>query len=106
MSLARGPLFVVHGVFATVVVLGLWMHLQERERNVESLRVTAQQEHLETIALEADITQQEALIDGLRAKDPYVVELIARDKLNYVGVAEISPPPLPTIDKHRVVSTK
>ena len=106
MSLARGPLFVVHGVFATVVVLVLWMHLQQREQDVERLRVTAQQEHSETVALEAEIAQQQALIDGLRAKDPYVVELIARDKLNYVGAGEISPPPLPSIDKPKATSTK
>jgi cell division protein FtsB len=106
MSLARGPLFVVHGVFATVVVLGLWMHLEQREQDVERLRVTAQQEHVETTTLEAEISQQQALIDGLRAKDPYVIEMIARDKLNYVGAGEISPPPLPSIDKSKAISTK
>lgn len=105
MSLARGPLFVLHGVFATVVVLGLWMHLAQREIEVERMRVTAQAEHQETTNLEADIAQQEAMIDGLRAKDPYVVEMIARDKLHYVGPGEISPPPLPIVDKNRADRT-
>ncbi len=106
MSLARGPLFVLHGVFATVVVLGLWMHLAQREIDVERMRATAQQEHTETQQLEAEIAQQEAVIQGLRAKDPYVVEMIARDKLRYVGAGEISPPPLPSIDKNRAAITK
>ena len=106
MSLARGPLFVVHGVFATVVVMALWMHLDEREREIERLRAVAEHEHAETRKLENELTQQKAVIDGLRAKDPYVVEMVARDKLHFSGPGEISPPPLPTIDKPGATGTK
>jgi cell division protein FtsB len=106
VSLARGPLFVVHAVFATVVVISLLIHLQERQGEVSHVQQVASQEHQETLRMQADIAQQEALLDGLRKKDPYVVELIARDKLNYAGAGEIAPPPLPAIDKPRVVGTK
>jgi cell division protein FtsB len=82
------------------------MHLAEREIEVERIRTVAQQDRLETQQLQADITQQEALIEGLRAKDPYVVEMIARDKLRYVGAGEISPPPLPIIDNKRAPGSK
>lgn len=106
MSLARGPLFVVHAVFATVVVISLFMYLQERESEVARVKQIAQQERQETIRLEADIHQQEALLDGLRRKDPYVVELVARDRLKYSIPGEIAPPPLPAIDKPRATGTK
>jgi len=106
VNLARGPLVVVHAVFATVVVISLFIYLQEREIEVSRVKQVAQQEHLETARLEADIHQQEALLDGLRHKDPYVVELVARDRLNYSGPGEIAPPPLPAIDKPRATGTK
>jgi hypothetical protein len=106
MSLARGPLFVLHMVFATVVVIGLVMHLGEREREVSRIKEVARQEREETVRLENDIAQQEALLSGLRRKDPYVVELIARDKLDYSAAGEISPPPLPAIDKRGATGTK
>ena len=106
MNLARGPLVVVHAVFATVVVISFSMHLRERESEVAEIKQVAQQERQETVRLQHDITQQEALLDGLRRKDPYVVELIARERLKYAGPGEIAPPPLPAIDKPRATGTK
>jgi cell division protein FtsB len=106
MNLARGPLFVVHAVFATVVVISLFIYLQEREAEVARVKQVAHQERQETQRLEADIRQQEALLDGLRHKDPYVVELVARDRLRYAIPGEIAPPPLPAIDKPRATGTK
>lgn len=106
MNLARGPLVVVHAVFATVVVISFSMHLREREGEVAQVKQTAHQERQETVRLEQDIAQQEALLDGLRRKDPYVVELIARERLKYATPGEIAPPPLPAIDKPRATDTK
>lgn len=106
MSLARGPLFVVHAVLGTVLVISLSIYLQEREAEVARVKQVAQQERLETQRLQHDIDQQKALINGLRQKDPYVVELIARDRLKYAGPGEIAPPPLPAIDKPRATDTK
>jgi cell division protein FtsB len=106
MSLARGPLFVLHMVFATVVVISLFIYLQEREAEVSRIKQLAHQEHQETARLQSDITQQDELIKGLRQKDPYVVEMIARDKFKYAGAGEIAPPPLPSIDKQRAIGSK
>jgi cell division protein FtsB len=106
MNLARGPLVVVHAVFATVVVISFSIYLRERETDVAQIKQIAQQERQDTTRLQHDISQQEALLEGLRRKDPYVVELIARDRLNYTGVGEIAPPPLPAIDKPRATDTK
>ena len=93
-------------IAATVVVIALSIALQEREKEVAHVKQVAADEREETQRLQAEITQQEALIDGLRRKDPYVVELVARDRLNYVGKDEIAPPPLPAIDKARATGTK
>jgi cell division protein FtsB len=106
INTARGPLVVVHAVFATVVVISLSIALQEREKEVAQVKRLAHNERVETQQLQADITQQEALIDGLRQKDPYVVELVARDHLNYAGKDEFVPPPLPAIDKPGLTDTK
>lgn len=106
MSLARGPFFVLHVVFATVVVISLFIYLQERQNEVSHIQQVARKEHLETLQLQADLVQQEALIKGLQHKDPYVVELIARDKFKYTGAGEIAPPPLPVIDKPRATVTR
>lgn len=106
MSLSRGPLFVLHAVFATVLIIALVAHLHEREQEVGRIKAIAEQEREETKRLVQDIDQQQALLDGLNKKDPYVVELIARDKLQFAGVKEISPPPLPTIDKPRISGSK
>ncbi len=106
MNLARGPLVVVHAVFATVVVISFSVHLGERETEVAHVKQIAQQERQDTVRLQHDIAQQEALLDGLRRKDPYVVELITRERLKYTGPGEIAPPPLPAIDKPRATGTK
>jgi cell division protein FtsB len=108
VSLARGPLFLIHGIFATLVVLGISMHLQQRELDVQKIRSLAHTERTETARLQHDIAQQEAIIDGLRQKDPYVVEMVTRDKLRYTGNGEITPPPRPgpVIDNPRATGTK
>jgi cell division protein FtsB len=106
MSLARGPLFLMHGILATLIVLGLSMHLQQREQDVEKIRSLAATERAETTRLQKDIAQQESIIDGLRRKDPYVVEMITRDKLRYSGSGEITPPPRAVIDNPRATGSK
>jgi hypothetical protein len=106
VSLSRGPLLVLHVVVATVAVLGLLAHLAEREREVNRIKEVARQEHLDTVNMQREIAQQQALLDGIGRRDPYVVELIARDRLQYSGPGEFSPPPLPAIDKIRVSGSK
>lgn len=106
MSLARGPLLVLHVVFATVAVLAMLAHLGEREREVGRIKETARQEREETARMQQEIAQQQALLDGVGRRDPYVVELIARDRLQYSGPGEFTPPPLPAIDKIRASGSK
>ena len=48
MSLSRGPLFVVHAVFATVLIIALIAHLHDREQEVGRVKAIAEQEREET----------------------------------------------------------
>ncbi|MHC5068324.1 MAG: hypothetical protein ACYTF0_07015, partial [Planctomycetota bacterium] len=73
-------------------------HYFERRSEVDILRHEAEHDRLVTEQLERKAGIQEAVLDGLRNKDPFVVELIARHRHDYQGAAgdEILPPPLPS----------
>jgi hypothetical protein len=95
----RGPLFAIHAIFATVLVIALLFHLDERTREVAHLKSVSTLEHDETQRATQDVDRQRALLQGLAAKDAYVIELLARERLQYSQPGEMSPPPAPTIDK-------
>jgi cell division protein FtsB len=101
MNTIRGPLVVLHAIFATVIVIALLAHLAERDHDAARIKAITQQERDETTRLTQDIDQQKALLAGLASKDPYVVELLARERLQYSRAGEISPPPAPSIDNLR-----
>jgi len=98
MNATRGPLLALHTIFASVVVVSLLAHLSERDHEVAQIRAQALQERNETERLNQEIQQHKALLEGLSRKDPYVVEMLVRDKLQFSRPGEISPPPLPAID--------
>jgi len=97
MSIPRGPLFIVHVAFGTLVVLALYFQLRTREHEVDQLRQMTARECAETKRLQQEILEQENLRDGLVKRDPYVVELLVRDRLQYTRPGEVTPPPV--IDK-------
>ena len=97
MIIPRGPLFVLHASFGTLIVLALFFQLRTREHEVDQLRQMTAHENSETKRLQQEIAELENLRDGLVKKDPYVVELLVRDKLQYSRPGEIAPPP--AIDK-------
>ncbi len=106
MNTIRGPLVVLHAIFATVVTIALLAHLTEREREVARIRTVSQQERDDTARMTQDIDQQKALLAGLASKDPYVVELLARERLQYGRAGEVSPPPAPSVDNPRHLGSK
>jgi hypothetical protein len=83
------------------MIIALLAHLGERERDVARVKAITQQEHDDTLRMTQDIDQQKALLAGLSSKDPYVVELLARERMQYSRAGEISPPPAPSIDNLR-----
>jgi cell division protein FtsB len=98
MSIVRGPLLVLHAIFATVILIALAGKLASRQHDLASLRLLAGQEHREVERLAHANDQVRSLVEGIAHKDPYVVELEARDKLHYSAPGDIAPPPLPSID--------
>ena len=76
------------------VVASLYGRLVEREAEVEAVRIAAANERRDTAELQRQVAVQEALLDGLRDQDPYVVELLTRDRLGWRGEGETPPPPL------------
>ncbi|TVR42607.1 MAG: hypothetical protein EA402_11380 [Planctomycetota bacterium] len=92
----QGTLILLHAVAAVVVVFNLSQQRQERQAEVEQLRIIAQDEAQLTESHRRQVATYEALLDGLRQRDPYVVELLARDRLGYRHThhREVPPPRL------------
>jgi cell division protein FtsB len=92
---SRTALVLAHVVFALLVIGLLYRQYDERERDVTEKRRIAAEEHRETERLQSENQIQQGLLRGLRANDPYVVELLAREKLRYTRSGELMPPPRP-----------
>lgn len=99
MILTRGPLLVLHAVGGTLLVLTLLFQLRDRERHLTQFREETTREVSETRRLQQEIAELESRRDGMAKKDPYVVELMVREKLQYTRPGEIVPPP--SVDKSR-----
>ncbi len=106
MSLRR-PIALLFHVAAAIAVVGLlYGQYDARSREVDETRRLAGRERAETARLERENTVHQDLLRGLKDNDPYVVELVARDRLNYARPGEVAPPPLPAIDKVGASGTK
>jgi hypothetical protein len=88
----------VHAVIAVGVVGYLASVLVERRREANELRNLADDRTAETRRIRDEITRDEALRDGLKHDDPYVVEYLARERLKWTTPGEFAPPPA-TVDK-------
>lgn len=107
MSTLRKPItFLIHLAVAIAVVGLLSGQYEARRREVDETRRLADRERAETARLDRENTVHQDLLRGLKDNDPYVVELVARDRLGYARPGEVAPPPLPTIDKVGASGTK
>jgi hypothetical protein len=91
----RQALIAVHVLGGLVLVAALCRHLGDRAQEVNQVRVTARQEHEVPQRLQAENARVAELLRGVERQDPYVIELLAREKLGYGRNGEISPPPAP-----------
>ncbi len=89
------PLVALHAVAGTLVVGALLWHLHERQARLDQVRCRAEAERDEARRMERTIALNEHLRAGLRQRDPYVVELLARERLGWQRTGEYSPPPVP-----------
>lgn len=85
----------VHAAFAIALVGWLVASYLERRQELAKVQEAAAVERRETQRLQADIERGKALRDGLKRDDPYVIEYLARDRLQYTGPGEMNPPPRP-----------
>jgi len=93
-AIVNGLILTANCTLGAWVVASLYTRLVERETEVETVRVAATSDHEVTVELKRQVAVQEAVLDGLRDDDPYVVELLTRDKLGWHGEGEVRPPPL------------
>jgi hypothetical protein len=73
--------------------------LGEKAQDAANKRAEAAKDRALTEAQRAEADRLQALLDGKRKLDPYVVELLARDRLRYLRPGELSPPPAPASDR-------
>jgi cell division protein FtsB len=92
-------LVIAHGVVAVLIIGVLCHQLKARQQDTEDFRRIANQEHDDTQRLQRENQVQQDLLKGIRQNDPYVVELLAREKLRFAGPGEIAPPQLPPAEK-------
>lgn len=83
----------LHAAFAIALVGWLVASYAERRTELNKVREAAASERLETQRLQNDIERGKALRDGLKRDDPYVIEYLARERLQYTGPGEMNPPP-------------
>ncbi len=83
----------LHAAFAVALLGWLVTAYVERRKELGVVRQAADQEHAETVRMQGEIEQGKAVRDGLKRDDPYVVEFIARDRMQYASPGELAPPP-------------
>lgn len=83
----------IHAAFAIALVGWLVTAYVERRAELAKVREAAAAERVETQRLQSEIERGKALRDGLKRDDPYVIEYLARDRLQYAGPGEMNPPP-------------
>ncbi len=93
MSMVRQVLVAVHVAIGIAVIALLCRKLGDRAQEVNTVRLAAHQERDATVVQQRDIAQMDELRKGLEKNDPYVIELLAREKLQYARSGEMVPPP-------------
>ena len=95
MIVRQALLVIAHAALATTIIGLLWMQYDQRRQAVAEVRRAAETEHAETLRVQQEVRVQQDLLRGIKQGDPYVVEMLARDKLEYQRPGELTPPVLP-----------
>jgi hypothetical protein len=97
MTPLRQIVIAVHVIVGVALIAVLCRQLGQRAQEVNQIRIQARAERETTQRLQTDIAQMDEIRKGLEKSDPYVVELLAREKLQYTGVGrdEYHPTPAP-----------
>lgn len=106
MIVRRTLLIAAHAAVATAIVAMLYSQYDDRHRAVATTRQAAEAERRETAAVQRENQVLSDTLTGIKANDPYVVEMLARHKLGYQRAGEMAPPPLPSVDNPSATRTK
>ncbi|MFW5828812.1 MAG: hypothetical protein ACOCXA_01005 [Planctomycetota bacterium] len=90
----RALLVILHIAVAILLVGGMYRHAQEREAKVAQDRELLHTDEAELSRRRTELDMQQARLEGLDQRDPYVVELIARERYDYQVPGEVRPPSL------------
>ena len=82
----------LHAAFAIALLGWLVAAYVEKRGELDKVRDAAANERLETLRLQGEIERGKALREGLKRDDAYVVEYLARDRLQYTAPGEIAVP--------------
>ena len=88
-------LFAAHVAGAAYILLCLYTRRQDARAELQMVREIANREQRETEDMQRQVKVLEHRKIGLHANDPYVIELMARERYESRGQDEIRPPPLP-----------
>jgi hypothetical protein len=94
MSAGTISLRLFHAVVAIAAIAWLTSVLVERRGELGKVRELADKERADRQHADAELSRGQALRDGLKRDDPYVVEYLARDRLQFTGAGELAPPPV------------
>lgn len=84
---------VLHLALAVVAVTLLHNQYRQRQIDVAQVQLAAEHERAETERIENDVAVQQQILGGIREGDPFVVEMLARDRLELTRPGELTPPP-------------
>ncbi len=93
MKSLRGLAILLHVAIAIAAVGLLYRQYQQRQADVATVKKDADREHADTQRLEKDVQVQQHILGGIREGDPFVVEMLARDRLDLTRPGELTPPP-------------
>jgi len=83
----------LHAAFAIALLGWLVTAYVERRKDLDVVRQASNDEHAETLRMQGEIEKGKSVRNGLKRDDPYVVEFIARERMQYTGANELAPPP-------------
>ena len=84
---------VLHLIVGIAILAAACIRLGNGAQRVSDIRHVAEGEHATKERMAAERDRLQSLLNGLRRHDPYVVEMIARDRLDYSRPGELTPPP-------------
>lgn len=89
----NAALIALHLTVGIAILAAACIRLGNGAQRVSDIRHVADSERAAKDRMVAERSRLQDLLDGLRKHDPYVIELIARDRLDYTRLGELTPPP-------------